>query len=166
MNIQFKAKNLAKKIYELIEVNAFNSDSFKAVHSPIDFGDNAMQYISDCLASTWVSTSGNYVNQFALKLSEYIGSKYVVPVSSGTAALKLALIAMNVNKGDEVIVPSFTFVASANSVSHIGGVPHFVDIESKTLGIDPVKLEKYLSKKLFLRIIKLLIETQVQIFQH
>ena len=119
MDIRFKAKTLAKAISDLINEYAYNKEEFKPVHAPISFGENSTEYVLNCLKTTWVSTGGNFVNKFSEKLSEYTGSPYVVPVSSGTAALKLALLSMGIEKGSEVLVPSFTFVASANAVAHI-----------------------------------------------
>ena len=124
-----------------------HQEDFKSVHAPTEFGSNSSKYLNECLSTTWVSSGGGFVNKFAEKLAQFINIPFLVPVSSGTAALKLALKAIDVERGEEVLVPSFTFVASANAVSHIGAVPHFVDIESKTFGIDPIKLDKYLSKK-------------------
>ena len=146
MTIKYKAKTLAKAISNLINECAHNQDEFKAVHAPINFGENASQYLLDCIETTWVSSGGNYVNQFAKKLSKYTGSPYVIPVSSGTAALKLALLSTGIEEGAEVLVPSFTFVASANAVAHVNAIPNFIDIESKTFGIDPLKLKIYLEK--------------------
>tara|TARA_B100000886_G_scaffold296523_1_gene223774 strand:+ start:28174 stop:29397 length:1224 start_codon:yes stop_codon:yes gene_type:complete len=146
VDTKYKAKKLAKAICNLIEEYAYQQDEFKAVHAPINFGENASHYILNCLKTTWVSSGGNYVNEFAEKLSEYTGSPYVIPVSSGTAALKLALLAVGIEKGSEVLVPSFTFVASANAVAHVNAYPNFIDIESKTFGIDSLKLKNYLEK--------------------
>lgn len=146
MSIKYKAKTLAKAISNLINECAYKQDEFKAVHAPIDFGENASQYLLNCLKTKWVSSGGNYVNEFANKLSEYTGSPYVIPVSSGTAALKLALLSTGIKKGSEVLVPSFTFVASANAVAHVNAIPNFIDIESETFGIDPLKLKNYLEK--------------------
>ena len=151
MDIQYRAKKLAQDIIQVLSSCSVDFEKFQAVHAPIDFGKNADNYISECLKTTWVSTGGSYVKKFADKLSNYIDVPFVVPVSSGTAALKLALISLDIKKDEEVLVPSFTFVASANCVSHIGAIPHFVDIESNTLGIDPVKLDNYLSKKVIFK---------------
>ena len=146
MNTQSKVNLISQSIIELIRNNAAEPEEFKPVHSPILFGSNAKNYINDCLDTTWVSTGGSYVNKFSEELSKFTGAKYVVPVASGTAAIKLALLSLNIEPSDEVLVPGFTFVATANAVAHIGANPHFVDIEDQTLGIDPKKLNLYLSK--------------------
>jgi len=146
VNTQYKAKKLAKAISDLIHEFANNKQEFKAVHAPIGFGENASKYILNCLKTTWVSTGGNFVTEFAKKLSEYTGSPYIIPVSSGTAALKLSLLSIDIERDSEVLVPSFTFVASANAISHVNGIPHFLDVESETYGVDPIKLKNYLEK--------------------
>ena len=151
MTIQYKAKKLAHSISELIKKKSRNFREFKTVHSPIDFGINASNYLSSCLESTWVSSGGKFVEEFSKQISSFTGANYAVAVSSGTSALRMALLSLNVNSGDEVIVPSFTFVASANAVSHIGAIPNFVDIECDTFGISPSKLEKYLSDKVIFK---------------
>lgn len=90
----------------------------------------------DVLSSEWLTT-GPLVNKFENCFSEFTGSKNAVAVSSGTAALHSALFAAGIKKGDEVIVPAITFVATANSVLYMGGTPIFSDVEPDTLLIDP-----------------------------
>ena len=148
MDIQSKARILAQNLNELFIENAKHISEYKTVHSPIDFGNNSTKYLSNCLDSTWVSSGGKFVNEFSKQISKFTGVLHTVPVSSGTSALRMALISLNVNAGDEVLVPAFTFVASANSISHIGATPNFIDVEYETLGIDPPKLEKYLNNKI------------------
>lgn len=115
-----------------------------ALHEPI-FKGNEHQYVKDCLDSTYVSSIGEYVGKFELALSHFIGCKSVVAVASGTAALHLALKISGIQPGEEVLLPALSFIATANAVSYCGGIPHFVDSEEKTLGIDPAKLRNYLA---------------------
>ncbi|TJY41959.1 LegC family aminotransferase [Cohnella pontilimi] len=115
-----------------------------ALHQP-EFRGNEWEYVKDCLDTGWVSSAGKYVEAFEARLAEYTGSKYAVAVVNGTAALHICLLLAGVNAGDEVIVPSLTFVASANAVSYCGAIPHFADVSEVTLGIDVNKLEQYLS---------------------
>jgi aminotransferase in exopolysaccharide biosynthesis len=89
---------------------------------------------------------GKYVDKFELDLAKYTGAKYAISVVNGTAALHLALKLSGVKQNDEVIVQAFTFVASVNSITYCGAVPHFVDVETENLGIDPIKLESYLAE--------------------
>lgn len=92
--------------------------------------------VMDVLSSEWLTT-GPLVNKFETCFSEFTGSRNAVAVSSGTAALHSAIFATGIKKGDEVIVPAITFVATANSVLYLGGIPLFADIEPDTLLIDP-----------------------------
>lgn len=115
------------------------------LHEPT-FTGNEMKYVEDCINSTYVSSVGKYVDQFELDLAKFTGAKYAISVVNGTAALHLALKLAGVAQNDEVLVQAFTFVASANAIAYCGAVPHFVDIENENLGIDPVKLESYLSE--------------------
>jgi perosamine synthetase len=115
-----------------------------ALHEPC-FGGNEWAYIKDCIDSTWVSYVGKYVDRFETMIADYTGVKKAVAVVNGTAALQIALKLAGVTPGDEVLVPTLTFVATANAVVHCGAIPHFVDSEEKTLGIDPYKIKDYLN---------------------
>ena len=90
---------------------------------------------------------GKHVQGFEKSVASFVNSKYVVAVNSGTAALQAALYALDIKKGDEVLVPSFTFVATANAVVSTGAKPIFVDILNKNYTIDPDDLEKKITKK-------------------
>lgn len=93
------------------------------------------------------NAGGKRVQEFEKLLSSYVGSKYAVAVNSGTAALQAALYALDIKNGDEVLLPSFTFVATANSVVAVGAKPVFVDIIAENYTIDPQDLEKKITKK-------------------
>jgi perosamine synthetase len=114
------------------------------LHEPT-FGGREWELVKDCLDSGWVSSAGSYVGRFEQMLADYTGIAHAVAIVNGTAALHLALLAAGVRPGDEVIVPSLTFVATANAVSHCGATPHFADVEDATLGLDPAALEKGLN---------------------
>jgi perosamine synthetase len=114
-----------------------------ALHEPCLYG-NEWAYVKDCLDSTWVSYVGQYVDKFESMLADYTGVKKAVVVVNGTAALHIAFKLAGVEHGDEVFVPALNFVATANAVSYCGAIPHFVDSEEKTLGLDPLKLKDYL----------------------
>lgn len=116
-----------------------------ALHEP-GFRGNERLYIEECLQSTWVSSSGPCVNRFEQQLAEYTGIKYAAAVVNGTAALHLALHVTGITRGDEVLLPALTFIATANAVSYLGAVPHFADSEERTLGLDPAKLDRYLAR--------------------
>jgi perosamine synthetase len=114
-----------------------------SLHEPY-LGGNEWIYVKDCLDSTWVSYLGKYVSQFESMLTDFTGVKKVAAVVNGTAALHIALKLAGVEPGDEVFVPALTFVATANAVTYCGAVPHLVDSEERTLGLDPFKLQDYL----------------------
>jgi len=115
-----------------------------ALHEPT-FSGNELIYLKECLDSTFVSSVGKYVDRFENEIAEFTGSKHAIAVVNGTAALHIALKLAGVMPGDEVLVPTLTFVATANAVTYCGAIPHFVDSEEMTLGIDVEKLKTYLS---------------------
>jgi aminotransferase in exopolysaccharide biosynthesis len=115
------------------------------LHEPT-FDGNEAKYVQDCIESTYVSSVGKYVDQFEIELAKYTGAKYAVSLVNGTSALHLALKLAGVKARDEVLVQAFNFVSAANAISYCGAIPHFVDIETENLGIDPIKLQNYLSE--------------------
>lgn len=120
-----------------------------ALHEP-DISEIERLRVLGSLDSGFVSTAGPLVSEFEEQLANFVGTNFAVTVSSGTAALHLALIAAGVEPGDEVFVPTLSFVATANAVSHAGAFPYFLDSESESLGMSPeilrIELEK--SKKI------------------
>lgn len=113
------------------------------LHEPT-FNDKEIEYVTDCIKTGWVSSVGSYVTQFEESLAKFVGVKYAIAVVNGTAALHIALKIVGVEANEEVLIPSLTFIATANAVSYLNAVPHFVDVNEETLGIDPLRLEKYL----------------------
>jgi perosamine synthetase len=114
------------------------------LHEPRFWGNEA-RYLQECINSTFVSSVGPFVNRIEDELCAFTGARHAVAVVNGTAALHIALLLAGVRPGDEVLVPALTFVATANAVAYCQAVPHFVDSEERTLGIDPIALRKYLS---------------------
>lgn len=100
--------------------------------------------VDECLRTGWVSTLGPFVSRFEDELRRVTGAQHVIAMASGTAALHLTLHTLGVGPGDEVIVPALSFVATANAVAHCGGIPHFVDSELETLGLDAMSLHRRL----------------------
>lgn len=94
-------------------------------------------YVVEALRSSWISAKGPFVDRFEREFAAVLEVPHVVTVSSGTAALHLALLALDVGRGDEVIVPSLTYVATVNAIRYVGAVPVFVDVDPKTWSIDP-----------------------------
>jgi perosamine synthetase len=113
------------------------------LHEPC-FAGNEWSYLKECLDSTYVSSVGKFVDRFEADLAAYTGAKHAVAVMNGTAALHVALRLAGVQPGDEVILPTLTFVATANAVAYCGATPHFVDSEERTLGLAPEALRGYL----------------------
>ena len=103
---------------------------------------NEKKYVLDCLESTWISSKGKYVGLFEEAFSSYLGIKHATTVSNGTVALHLALVSLGIGKGDEVIVPSLTYIASANSITYTGAKPVFADSNIDTWQLDPVDARK------------------------
>ncbi|MDE2592253.1 MAG: aminotransferase class I/II-fold pyridoxal phosphate-dependent enzyme, partial [Actinomycetales bacterium] len=114
------------------------------LHEP-EIGDLEKKYINECLDSTFVSSVGAFIPQFEQRLAEITGAKYAIAVSNGTVGLQVALFLAGVRPGDEVIVPTLSFIATANAVSHAGAVPHFIDSELSTLGMSPEALRDRLA---------------------
>lgn len=115
------------------------------LHEPAFLG-NEWVYVKECLDTGWVSSAGKFVDRFEQQLADYAGVKRAVAVVNGTAALHVCLKLVGVEQGDEVLVPTLTFIATANAVSYCGAIPHFVDSEEVTLGLDPKKLGSYLEE--------------------
>ena len=115
------------------------------LHEPY-FNGNETKYVEDCIRSTFVSSVGPYVDRFEKELAEYVGCKRAVSLVNGTSALQMALVLAGVRPGDEVLVPALTFVATANAVTYVQAVPHFVDSSEETLGVDPRALRHWLEE--------------------
>lgn len=118
---------------------------FLPLHEPV-FASNEWTYVKECLDTGWVSSVGKFVDRFEEDLAEYTGVKRAIVVVNGTAALHICLVLADVKPNDEVLMPALTFIATANAVSYCGAVPHFIDCEEKTLGVDPLKLAAYLDQ--------------------
>jgi perosamine synthetase len=113
-------------------------------HQSIDEDD--IDAVNEVLRSNWLTT-GPKVAEFEETFTQYVGAKYAVAVSSGTAALHAAMFALNIGHGDEVIVPPMTFAATANCIVYQGGTPVFVDVEPGTLLINPEQVENKITSK-------------------
>jgi len=106
------------------------------VYKPSLFG-NEKKYVNDCLDSSWISSKGKYISDFENAFSNYIGVKYAASVCNGTVAIHLALIALGIGPGDEVIVPTLTYIASVNAIIYSGATPVFVDSLLDSWQINP-----------------------------
>ena len=119
--------------------------AFIGLHEPC-FNGNEWLYLKECLDTGWVSSVGKFVDKFEEQLAAYTGVGWAVATVNGTAALHICLKLIGVKPGDEVLLPALTFVGTANAVTYCGAIPHFVDSEEKTLGLDPHKLAAYLAE--------------------
>ena len=113
------------------------------LHEPV-FAGNEWQYLKECIDTGNVASQGRFLEIFEDQIQAVTGAGHVVAVASGTAALHIALKLADVGEGDEVLVPALTFVATANAVTYCGAVPHFVECEDRTLGIDAELLKYHL----------------------
>ena len=113
---------------------------FIPVAAPV-FAGREKEYVADCMESGWISSAGKYVEMFEAEFAKYCGVRHAISCCNGTAALHLALAAHGVGPGDEVIVPTLTFVATANAVTYCGARPVFVDSEPATWNLDPALVE-------------------------
>lgn len=109
---------------------------FIPIYMP-DLSGRERDYVMECLDSTWISSKGKFIAEFEGRFSQYIGSRYATTVSNGTVALHLALVALGIGPGDEVIIPTLTYIASANAVAYTGATPVFVDSEVASWQISP-----------------------------
>ena len=104
------------------------------------------EYVAECIRTGWVSTAGAFVKKFESMLGEVLDGAYVAAVSSGTAALHLAAILAGVNRGEEVIVPAITFLASCSAIRYVGAFPTIVDVDPGTWQIDPDAVAAFLAE--------------------
>lgn len=107
-----------------------------------------LEYVTHAIETEWVSTAGPYITEFEQNLAKYVGVDEAVACQSGTAGLHLALLACGVGAGDEVIVPTLTFIAAVNPVKYIGAEPIFMDCDD-SLTMDPVKLKEFCEQECY-----------------
>lgn len=136
--------DIAEDVFERLKVVLPRAGGPYPLHAP-EIDGNAWDYVKDCLDTGWVSSVGAWVDRFEEMICEITGARHAIATINGTAALHAALLTVGVKPGDEVLVPSFTFVATANAVSYCGATPHFVDCEIEGLGIDPAALDAHLA---------------------
>jgi len=112
-----------------------------------EISGNERAYIKDCLDTNWVSSVGAFVNSFEKMLAEYVGTKYAVATTSGTAALHIALLVAGVQQDDEVLISTLTFIAPANAIRYVGAWPAFIDAEPQYWQMDPQQVVDFLENK-------------------
>lgn len=131
-----------KEIADHIKLQ-FPNQEFIPLHAPVFIG-NERKYVMDTLDSTYVSSIGKYVDKFEEMMCEITGAAHAVAIVNGTNALHLALLLADVERGDEVISQSLTFIATCNAISYVGAEPLFIDVDKDTLGLSPKALSEYL----------------------
>jgi perosamine synthetase len=110
-------------------------------------GEKELEYVTDCINSNWISSIGDYIVSFEKGFAKFCDSKYAIAVSNGTAALHLALAAIGIGPGDEVIIPALTFVATASAVIYTGASPILVDSDPKTWNVNPEGIEERITAR-------------------
>lgn len=116
-----------------------------ALHEPL-FEGREQEYIKNCFDTGYVSSVGSYVTQFETDLCRFTGAEFAAAVVNGTSALQICFKLAGVQPDDEVLIPALTFIATANAVCYCGAIPHLVDSDIHTLGVDADKLEAYLKE--------------------
>lgn len=110
-------------------------------------GGREWQYVKECLDTNWVSSAGPFVERFERELAAYLGVPHAIATVNGTAALHVALLVAGVGPDDEVLVPAFTFIATANAIAYCGAHPVLMDSEAVSWGMDPEKLGDFLERE-------------------
>ncbi|MEI7735078.1 MAG: LegC family aminotransferase [Ferruginibacter sp.] len=112
-----------------------------------NMGGNELKYVTECITTGWVSSVGAYVDQFEKMSAEFAGTKYAVATSSGTTALHICLVLMDVQQNDLIIAPNITFIATLNSIKYTGADPVLIDTDEKTWQMDLNLLEEFLTNE-------------------
>ena len=134
-----------QEIFKFIR-SQYPQKSVIALHEPV-FAGKEKEYVDECIRSTMVSSVGEFVNRFEKMVAHEMGCKFAVVTSSGTTALQLALQLVGVGPDDLVLTQALTFVATANAISHCGAQPVLLDVDAKTMGLDPNEVRNFLEKE-------------------
>ena len=113
----------------------------------VDVSGNEERYVVDALRSSWISSAGAYIDRFEGEFARLVGGERLIAVTNGTVALHLALLAMSLEPGEEIIVPSFAYIAVANACRYVEAEPVFVDVDPKTWCLDPEQIERSITAK-------------------
>ncbi len=140
-------EQLAREVIRAARAAAAEPDAPHPLHDPV-FQGNEVAYLTECIETGWVSSVGKFVERFEQELAAFTGVARAVAVANGTVALHACLRLVGVKPNDEVLVPALTFIGTVNPIAYAGAIPHFVDSESATLGVDPDKLAEYLGATL------------------
>jgi perosamine synthetase len=116
------------------------------VNTPLLSG-NELKYITECIETGWISSEGPFITKFENQFASYVNRKHGIAVSNGSAALDIAIKALNIGKGDEVIMPAFTIISPAQSVVTAGAIPVLVDSDAETWNMDVNQIEAKITAK-------------------
>lgn len=108
---------------------------------------NERRYVLDCIDSSWISSAGKYISSFEEMFARFCGVKHAITANNGTTALHLALVAMDLQPGDEVIIPTVTYIATANAVRYCGATPVLADVSKETMNLDPKDIERRITPR-------------------
>jgi perosamine synthetase len=126
------------------------STALPAIRIPVyrpELGGNEMAYVQQCLESTWISSKGEFIDRFQNDFARFIGAEHVVAVTNGTVALHLALLGVGIGPGDEVIVPSLTYIAAVNAIRYVGATPVFADANAQTWQVEPTHVARLITSR-------------------
>lgn len=146
VNHRIKVIPIVDENMKIVDYFEFTSKVRIPVAEP-NLNGNEFSYAIDAILSTWISSNGKYISEFESKFADYCGCQYGVATSNGTTALHLALLALDIGVGDEVIVPDLTFAATINTVLHANATPVIVGVEQDSWCIDPAEIEKAVTPK-------------------
>lgn len=136
---------IPKQIFDIITQVINGTEKSIALHQPL-FKGNEWNYTKECIDTGWVSSVGKFVDRFEQMLVELTGAKFVVATVNGTSALHLTFLLANIKPNDEVLTPALTFIGTTNPITYCQAIPHFIDSDPETLGINLKSLEDYLKE--------------------
>ena len=116
-----------------------------SIANPV-FNGNEKKYLDECIDTGWVSANGRFIEEFEKKFAEFCGTRYAISCSNGTVSLHLIMLGLGIGPGDEVIMPTLTYIATANTVRYCGATPVFVDSDENTFNMDPSKIEEKINE--------------------
>jgi len=152
VNISKEMTNVSvNNLIDFVRSEFGEQKDFIPLHDPRFIG-NERKYLNDCIDSNFVSSVGEYVGKFENACAEYTGARYAVAAMNGTSALHIALMLSGVERNDEVITQSLTFIATANAIAYTGAHPVFIDVDKETLGLSPSAMELWLNENAEIKI--------------
>ena len=122
------------------------NNNFIPVNTPLLSG-NELEYVTECIKTGWISSEGSYVNKFESAIAEKVNREHGIAVSNGTAAIDIAIAALNISKGDEVILPTHTIISCIIQIVRVGAIPVLIDSCPKTWNMDVSKIEEKITSK-------------------